>query len=80
MPPLPNLPWGLHVDKTPSVNDELNLALEHLRKAIAHLDQVGAPAQIGAHIDLATHQLRRVISGDAEERWQNQIDTNAEPQ
>ena len=78
----PNPYWGLHVDRAQSVNRELNLALEHLRKALAQLDQVGAPGQIGAHIDLAVHQLQDLISGDLEgsEHSQNQIDTNAEPQ
>lgn len=78
----PNTFWGLHVDRAQSVKGELNLALEHLRKALAPLDQLGAPAQIGAHIDLAVHQLQDLISGDPEgpEHSQNQIETNAAPQ
>ena len=70
------------MDRAQSVKGELNLALEHLRQALTQLDQVRAPAQIGAHIDLAVHQLQDLISGDpgGPEHSQNQIDTNAEPQ
>lgn len=68
------------MDDAQNTNDQLNLALEHLRKAIEQLDEAKAPAHIGAHIDLAIHQLQDVICGDPEGRWQNQIDTKAEPQ
>lgn len=54
------------MDRAQSAKDELNLALEYLRKALAVLDRVGAPAQIGAHIDLAMHQLQHIIRGDSE--------------
>ena len=32
-------------------------AARHLRSALELLDSVEAPAQIGAHVDLAAHQL-----------------------
>jgi len=36
----------------------LSKALDELRSALALLDEVGAvPAQIGAHVDLAIHEL-----------------------
>lgn len=54
------------MDDAQDINDELSLALEYLRKALAVLDQVGAPAHIGAHIDLAVHQLQGIINGDSE--------------
>lgn len=58
--------WGLHVDRAQRDGGELNLALAYLRKALTKLDQEGAPAQIGAHIDLAVHQLQEFVSGDPE--------------
>lgn len=67
------------MDDAQNTNDQLSLALEYLLKAIEQLDEARAPAHIGAHIDLAMHQLRGVITGDSEGHWQNQIDTNAEP-
>jgi len=38
--------------------------LNHLRRAIELLDAAGAPAHIGAHLDLAAHQLSAVIEPD----------------
>ena len=45
------------------VSHELGKALEHLRTAIAILDRANAPAQIAAHIDLATCQLQDFVEG-----------------
>ena len=45
--------------------DRLNLltgALDHLQSALELLDSVGAPAQIGAHVDLALNQLLAEIA------------------
>lgn len=53
-----------HVDKEQTTRDELTLALEFLQKALAVLDQGGVPAQIGAHVDLAIHQLHGIIGTD----------------
>jgi len=36
----------------------LSEAIEHLRAALAILDSTQAPAQIGAHVDLALCQLQ----------------------
>ena len=33
-------------------------AAEHLRSALELLDSAAAPGQIGAHVDLAAHQLQ----------------------
>jgi hypothetical protein len=70
------------VDRVQRDDGELSLAVAYLRKALTKLDQVGAPAQIGAHIDLAVHQLQDFISSDPEGPGhdQFQIDINAEPQ
>jgi hypothetical protein len=43
----------------------LSLALEYLRKALALLDQADAPAQIGAHVDLAAVQLQEVVGHES---------------
>jgi hypothetical protein len=53
-----------------NVNDEaisarqqkLSEALEHLRFALLLLDGAEAPAQIGAHVDLAANQLEHTIA------------------
>lgn len=37
-------------------------ACEHLRSALDLLDCAEAPAHIGAHVDLAVHQLEDAIS------------------
>lgn len=36
-------------------------ALDHLRAALELLDRAGAPPQIGAHVDLARHQVERAL-------------------
>lgn len=40
-------------------------ALDHLRSALTLLDEADAPGQIGAHIDLALHQLEDAIGAGA---------------
>lgn len=57
---------------------QLLAARDHLRLALDALDTAGAPAHIGAHVDLAIHQLEHVLP----ERLgpNGQIDMNAEPQ
>lgn len=49
---------GARVDKS-NFNREKSLtsAADHLRTALQLLDSVEAPANIGAHVDLALHQL-----------------------
>lgn len=42
-------------------------ALELLRIALDLLDRAAAPPQIGAHIDLAAHQLAETIDSVADE-------------
>ena len=57
----------------------LSEALQHLQVSIDLLDAVSAPAHIGAHIDLAIHQLQDVIESDVAGARLAQIDRNAEP-
>lgn len=40
------------------------LALNHLRSALELLDSQNAPAHIGAHVDLAIHQLEVALNGE----------------
>ena len=52
------------MDKTvESRCDLLREAASHLRSALECLDRGRAPAQIGAHVDLAAFQLERELSG-----------------
>lgn len=37
-------------------------AAVHLRSALERLDAAKAPAQIGAHVDLALHQLEEAVA------------------
>lgn len=45
-------------------------ALEHLRFALQLLDGAAAPAEIGAHVDLAASQLELTI-GEAQEGFES---------
>lgn len=54
-------------------------ALKHLKLGLSALDAAGAPAQIGAHVDLALNQLEDAIP-DHLMSGLTQIDTNADPQ
>ena len=47
--------------ETKSRQDKLSDALKHLQLALELLDEVSAPAEIGAHIDLAAHQLGSLL-------------------
>lgn len=47
---------------------KLESALSRLRSALELLDQAEAPAQIGAYVDLAIHQLEAAIAGQSQER------------
>ena len=52
----------------PSPNDpvcesELTLALQLMQQALSLLDAVQAPADIGAHLDLAIVRLNQLVSG-----------------
>lgn len=40
----------------------LHDALDHLRLALDLLDGAAAPPQIGAHVDLAIHQLGSIVT------------------
>jgi hypothetical protein len=46
----------------------LNGAAEHLRSALQLLDMAEAPAQVGAHVDLAIHQLEAELLRRGAER------------
>lgn len=54
-------------------------AIHELESALALLDRAAAPAHVGAHVDLAIHQLQESIEGDFG-GGPSQIDRNAEPQ
>ena len=43
----------------------LALALVHLESALELLDKAGAPAQVGAHVDLAACRLRDLLGIDS---------------
>ena len=55
----------------------LHEALQHLQSALDLLDRSSVAAHIGAHVDLAVHQLHETIYGGA--RNGDQTDVNAEP-
>ena len=54
-------------DRAKGEGEMLSEAAAHLQLALEILDRAAAPAHIGAHIDLAAHQLhlelRRVMAG-----------------
>ena len=52
-------------------------ALHHLQTALHLLDRSHAAAHIGAHVDLAVHQLQEAIA--SRPQWGGQTDVNAEP-
>ena len=60
---------------------QLTVALGHLKEALKLLDAVSAPAHIGAHVDLAIHQLQYVVGRTPVRLAEppDQIDTKAEP-
>lgn len=55
-------------------------ALSHLEGALVLLDRAAAPGQIGAHVDLAIHDLSAVVDAAPRVGLLDQIDWNAEPQ
>lgn len=64
----------------PRREELLSHALEQLRSALEALDSAEAPAHIGAHVDLAMHELYLAIAACSAEGRLSQIDRNAEPQ
>lgn len=46
----------------------LEKALAHMTSALKILDTAQAPAEIGAHLDLALHHLRGVVASKAYEQ------------
>ena len=62
----PRLDRGLKLARfTNSSNDKFDLVLSHLQSALALLDAVQAPSQIGAHIDLAIHEVEASLAANA---------------
>lgn len=47
-----------------SEKDLRRLALKHLHLALSALDAADAPAHIGANVDLAIHQLQRILDNE----------------
>lgn len=45
----------------PQQSGSLQAALERMEEALEILDNLGAPDDIGAHLDLALHRLREEI-------------------
>lgn len=66
---------GKMVDYAVGRNEALAAALAHLQNALEILDRVEAPAQIGAHIDLARCQLLDIL----ESRGASEIPVNISP-
>ncbi len=46
----------------PVADDAIATAIALVTEALAELDAVEAPADIGAHLDLALHRMRATIS------------------
>lgn len=55
-------------------------ALSHLESALEILDRAAAPGQIGAHVDLAIHDLSASVDAVPRPGSLDQIDWKAEPQ
>lgn len=53
---------GAKVQEDPIRQQMLRDALKLLQSALELLDRAGAPAQIGAHLDLALHQLGAALA------------------
>jgi hypothetical protein len=70
----------LQVQSSCERQQPLSQALEHLRSALELLDEGGAPAHIGAHVDLAANQLELTIAEMSVRSKESQIETNADPQ
>jgi hypothetical protein len=61
-PSMFNFSRGAEMEHSPKHRYEtLAEAARHLRLALDLLDSVSAPAQIGAHVDLAAHQLEEEL-------------------
>lgn len=50
------------INATDKKAEILNRALQHLQSGLDLLDDALAPGHIGANIDLAIHQLERIIA------------------
>jgi len=50
----------------PEVRDRLNETASQLNAALRTLDEVGAPPEIGAHVDLAKSMLEAFLRTDDE--------------
>lgn len=55
-------------------------ALQQLRSALQLLDSASAPSHIGAHVDLAIHELYSAVAGISAGAALTQTARNAEPQ
>jgi hypothetical protein len=55
-------------------------ALDQLRSALQLLDSASAPAHIGAHVDLAIHELYSAAAGISAGAALTQTQRNAKPQ
>jgi hypothetical protein len=57
----------------------LSEALEQLRSALQLLDSASAPSHIGAHVDLAIHELYSAVAGISAGPALTQTDRNVQP-
>ena len=58
---MPKLELAEFSPDEPQSNGSLSEALERMEEALQILDNLAAPADIGAHLDLALHRLRQEI-------------------
>ena len=62
-----------------SSTQKLADAAQHLRLALALLDEVGAPGEIGANVDLAANQVEALLPELIPEAGRNIADADADP-
>lgn len=53
---------GLALSKADDIRVSIELAHQLVTDAIRELDRVGAPADLGAHLDLALHRMTDALA------------------
>jgi hypothetical protein len=67
--------WGQALESEPAGLQHMLLeALDLLQAALDLLDRAAAPAQIGAHVDLAIHQLGSAVATEVDAAGAADID------
>ena len=72
--------WEMLQDPSCGSQEMLSEALERLRSALALLDSASAPSHIGAHVDLAIHELYSAVAGISAGPALTPTERNAQPQ